>query len=90
MCVSNIGLLTEPWLLLIPFIYKHLVPPGPGAIPEQLTIAPLQIFADSADQKVSPTLLTSRKPSNVVFVEGGTNSRMHEETGASDFVGSLT
>jgi hypothetical protein len=29
--------------LLIPLIYKHLVPPGPGAMPEQHTITPLPL-----------------------------------------------
>jgi hypothetical protein len=39
---------------------------------------------------VQGLLRTRRKPNSVVFVEAGTNSRMQDVTGASDFVGSLT
>src|SRR5215216_5722292 len=60
-------------------------------------LSPDDLIALSPDQQTLPgiyqrhvPLRTSLKPSSVVFVEGGTNSRKQDDTGASDFAGSLT
>jgi hypothetical protein len=54
-------------------------------------LSPDDLIASSPDQQARYVpLRTSLKPSSVVFVEGGTNSRKQDDTGASDFAGSLT